>query len=58
MPRYRDVPRLEELSQSSIVQICSIACTRLETEDGLSGSAIEDPSSTPDLAPVSSKNQV
>jgi len=58
MPRYRPVTRLEDLCLSSVVHSSSLACSRLEQECGLSGSAIEDPSTTPDLAPVSSNNQV
>ena len=58
MPRHRNVTRLEEISLSSIVQSCSLACTRLEQEDGLSGTAVEDPANTPDIAPVSSNSQV
>ena len=58
MPRHRNVTRLEEISLSSIVQSCSLACTRLEQEHGLSGTAVEDPANTPDIAPVSSNNQV
>ena len=58
MPRHRNVIRLEEISLSSIVQSCSLACTRLEQEHGLSGSAVEDPANTPDIAPVSSNSQV
>ena len=58
MPRHRTVTRLEEISLSSIVQSCSLACTRLEQEDGLSGTAVEDPANTPDIAPVSSNSQV
>ena len=58
MPRHRNVTRLEEISLSSIVQSCSLACTRLEQEHGLSGTAVEDPTNTPDIAPVSSNNQV
>ena len=58
MPRYRPVTRLEDMCLSSIVQACSLACSRLEQEGGLSGSAIEGPSTILDLAPVSSKNQV
>lgn len=58
MPRHRNVTRLEEISLSSIVQSCSLACTRLEQEHGLSGTAVEDPANTPDIAPVSSNSQV
>ena len=58
MPRHRNVTRLEEISLSSIVQSCSLACTRLEQEHGLSGTAVEDPTNTPDIAPVSSNSQV
>ena len=58
MPRHRNVTRLEEISLSNIVQSCSLACTRLEQEHGLSGTAVEDPANTPDIAPVSSNSQV
>ena len=58
MPRHRPVPRLEDLCHSSVVNACSLACTRLEQEHDISGKSIEERPITPDITPVSSHNQV
>ena len=58
MPRHRAVPRLEDLCLSTVAQTCSLACTRLEEEQDISGTSQEEQSTTPDIAPVSSHNQV
>ena len=50
--------RLEDMCMSSVGQACSVACTKLEQEECLTGPKSEDPSTAPDVAPVLSNSQV